>query len=270
MTLNPYFDFVHQFFTSYGCAILEKSESHLKVQLTSTMDEEIMNRPFYWHYMKKMNRPGDPMQLLFTNTSHSKEGGIYLHAGTPKLHTIYRAAINKGKTARLYEAVEKPLQNRALCPWLVVNIHLHYRGKQSKDDTLSLGLNLVHGTLLFDMMERLWKMEFEPTVSDYTFPMTPLINLENAYKRIERYVEGYVSSISDDWATRSLKHLQEEKNLLESFYSSEDIGLEQFTKEQEQIDTRYSPRILMEVVNGGLFYISQKSNSNVIKNLAAD
>lgn len=73
------------------------------------MDEEIMNRPFYWHYMTKMNRPGDPMQLLFTNTSHSKEGGIYLHAGTPKLHTIYGAAIKKGKTARLCFQIDQVL-----------------------------------------------------------------------------------------------------------------------------------------------------------------
>lgn len=259
-----YFNFVQQFFTSYECPIIEKSNHHLKIQLTDQMDEEIMNRPFYWHYMKKMNRQGAPMQLTFTHTNQSRDGGIYLHAGTPKLHTLYKKAMEKGKTTRLYEAIETPLHNRAMTPWLLMNISLHFRGKQTKDELLSVGLNLIHGTLVKGMMERIWDYDFETTVSDYSFPMTPVIGLNSAHKRIEKYVEEYAATIDDQWIRDSLNQLTEEKNLLNSFYESEDISLDLFTQETEQIDTRYRPRINMEIVNGGLFYLSQETSKKVL------
>ncbi|MGP4061730.1 YqhG family protein [Halobacillus sp. H74] len=260
--LNPYTTFVQQFFTSYGCSVVEQSDSHFKVQLTNEMDEEIMNRPFYWHYMKKMNRAGDPMQLTFTDTDQKINQGIYLHAGTPKLHTLYNTAIKKARTARLYEVIHQPDHNKAMSPWLVVNALLHYRGKQAKDEPISIGLNLIHGTMTLRMMERIQNIDFETKVSDYTFPMTPVITLASAYKRIERHVENYIASKNNDWAIESLRHLDQEKQLLESFYQSEDIGLESFTKEREQIDTRYKPYIDMEVINGGLFYISQETSAS--------
>ncbi|ARI77076.1 YqhG family protein [Halobacillus mangrovi] len=269
MNKNPYFDFVQNFFVSYGCSVVQKSDSFLKIQLTSEMDEEIMNRPFYWHYMKKMNRAGEPMQLTFTHTDRTEEKGIYLHAGTPKLHTLYKTAIAKGKTSRLYESIDQPVQNRALTPWLVINLLLHFRGKQAKDERISIGLNLIHGTLLKGMMERIWNIDFHSTVSDYTFPMTPVIGISSAYRRIEQYVENHLSMLDDQWAKESLQQMDEERELLNSFYESEDIGLDYFTKEQEQIDKRYRPRVQVEVVNGGLFYISQLTSQNLLQNKKA-
>ncbi|WP_226582979.1 YqhG family protein [Halobacillus litoralis] len=260
---NPYTAFVKDFFTSYGCALVEQTPSYFTIQLTSEMDEEIMNRPFYWHYMKKMNREGDPMQLTFTDTAETHKQGIYLHAGTPKLHMIYNTAIEKARTARLYEVIyqTKHPRNRAMSPWLVINVLLHYRGKQAKDEPLSIGLNLIHGTMMLKMMDKIQNIDFETKVSDYTFPMTPVISLVNAYKRIERHIETYLSSLDNKWVSESLHHLEKEKQLLESFYQSEDIDLESFTKEREQIDNRYKPYVEIEVINGGLFYISQETSA---------
>lgn len=224
-----------------------------------------MNRPFYWHYMKKMNREGAPMQLTFTDTEQKKNGGIYLHAGTPKLHTLYNTAIQKARTARLYEVIQETSgQNKAMSPWLIVNALLHYRGKQAKDEQISIGINLIHGTMMLGMMEKIQNINFETKVSDYTFPMSPVITLTSAYKRMERHIETYVSSLDNEWALDSLHHLEKEKKLLESFYESEDIDLESFTKEREQIDNRYKPYIGMEVINGGLFYISQETSAQWI------
>lgn len=258
---NPYKSFVKQFFLSHGCSIINDAPSHFTVQLTNEMDEEIMNRPFYWHYMKKMNREGVPMKLTFNDTDQKQAGGIYLHAGTPKLHRLYNTAISKARTARLYEVVHQTKgQNRAMSPWLVVNGLLHFRGKHTKDEPISIGINLIHGTMMLGMMERIINMNFETTVSDYTFPMRPVISLTHAYKRMERHIETYVGSLDHQWAKDSLHHLEKETHLLESFYESEDIDLESFTKEREQIDNRYKPYIDMEVINGGLFYISQETS----------
>ena len=260
---SPHFHFVKQFFDTNGCAITEESSSHMNIQLTNAMDEEIMNRPFYWHYMKKMNRQGEPMQLTFTEDT--ADPGIYLHAGTPKLHTIYETAMKKGRLARLYEAVNKTQSNGALTPWLVVNVLLHYRGKQTKDEPLSIGLQLLHGTFVPRMMERISNYSFNMTVSDYTFPMTPIIQLKSAYKRIEGYVENYTSSQNHTWARDSHQQLEQEEQLLQSFYESGDMSEDQFNKERDQLVKRYRPRIEMEVVNGGLFYLSQQTSHDILR-----
>lgn len=266
MTSTPYFHFVRQFFTLNDCTIVEESESHIKFQLTSEMDEEIMNRPFYWHYMRKMDREGAPMQLAFTEVKRDDDReGIYLHAGTPKLHTIYQTAKKRGRTTRLYESLDDANSNGALQPWLIVNHHLHFRGKQTKTLSLSIGINLINGMLLPDMMTRLEVIDFSVTVSDYTFPVTPIIGLLNAYKRMESYMESYISSLEHQWAYESLNQLKEEEALLQSFYESNDIAFEPFTNEVEQLNKRYNPRITIEAVNGGLFYLSHQTCQNIIQ-----
>ncbi|ELK46238.1 UNVERIFIED_CONTAM: hypothetical protein N8J90_12855 [Halobacillus marinus] len=258
---NPHESFVQSFFETYGCSIIDKAKGHFTVQLTSEMDEEIMNRPFYWHYMKKMNRDGDPMQLTFTDTNHTEKEGIYLHAGTPKLHSLYHTAIKKGKTARLYEVIDTPGTNRAMSPWLILNLQLQYRGKQAKDEPLSIGINLIHGTLMVGMMERIMPLRFESTVSDYTFPMTPVISLKNAYVRIQKHLEQHIQARTNKWAEESILEWNKERELLETFYQSEDIDLDSFTREREQLDIRYKPRIEWDVINGGLFYLSQNTSA---------
>lgn len=253
------FNFVKQFFTVNGCTIFEQSPSHMKVQLTSEMDEEIMNRPFYWHYMKKMDREGDPMQLTFTENRDID--GIYLHAGTPKLHTIFHTAMNKGKSARLYEETE---EQGALTPWFVINVFLHYRGKQTKNEHLSLGLNLLNGAFVKNMMGLLRHYSFDQKVSDYTFPMTPIIQLRSAYQRMEGFVESYAGRADHQWAKDSHQQWEQEQALLDSFFESGDLSEEYYLNEKEQLSKRYHPRIEMEVINGGLFYLSQTSNQQLL------
>ncbi|WP_337020615.1 YqhG family protein, partial [Oceanobacillus massiliensis] len=55
--------FLCDYFTAKNCSIIENKDGILQIQLNEHMDRELMNRPFYWHYIKKMGREGDPMQL---------------------------------------------------------------------------------------------------------------------------------------------------------------------------------------------------------------
>ncbi|TGB04321.1 YqhG family protein [Halobacillus salinus] len=257
---TPQYTFVREFFTSNGCTISEEGPTHMTIQLTSEMDEEIMNRPFYWHYMKKMNRMGEPMELTFTESKDIE--GIYLHPGTPKLHTIFQTAMTRGRTARLYEVTQ---DKGGLTPWLVINLFLHFRGKQSKNEHLSLGLNLLNGAFVQNTMEFLRQYDFDQHVSDYTFPITPIIQLPSAYRRMEGFVEQYAGSLDHQWAKDSRQHWEQEQSLLNSFYKSGDLSEDYYTNEKEQLSKRYHPRIEMEVVNGGLFYLSQSSNHKILQ-----
>ncbi|MFC7320862.1 YqhG family protein [Halobacillus campisalis] len=265
MKQNVYYDFTKEFFTINGCLIEEKNAKHMKVLLTRQMDESLMNRPFYWHYMKKMNREGDPMSLSFKDISiGEEEEGIYLHAGTPKLQQIYQTALEKGYITRLYESINHPTHNLAMHPWLILNMKITFRGKQSKDKILSIGLNLINGAITHNMMELLEHIKLIQKISDYTFPMTPMIKLESAYNRIIQHVETYLTTLDTDWAEQSIQQFNYEKQLLQKFFHSDDIGEEQYQKELDQLAIRYKPRVTIKIANGGLFYLSVHTSQNLL------
>lgn len=46
-------DFLVNYFETKQCTILSKNEGQIHIQLNEEMDRELMNRPFYWHYIKK-------------------------------------------------------------------------------------------------------------------------------------------------------------------------------------------------------------------------
>ncbi|WP_173916164.1 YqhG family protein [Halobacillus sp. Marseille-Q1614] len=264
MTSNPHYEFTKEFFSINGCTLEERNGKFLKVQLTQEMDEALMNRPFYWHYIKKMNRAGDPMSLSFKDISlGDEEDGVFLHAGTPKLHQIYDFALSKGKFTRLYESIAHQSTHLPLQPWMFVNLQLTFRGKQTRNEILSLGLNLINGMVLSNAMEKIKDLPLTPKVSDFTFPMTPLIRLESGYNRLIQYAEDYITQMSSTWAVESEEQLNTEKGLLDDFYTRDDMEEETYMKEAEQLEVRYKPRITLTTANGGLFYLSLYTGQKV-------
>ena len=81
--------FLHDFFQMHDCDILESNDGLLSVQLTRELDEALMNRPFYWHYMDKMNQAGEPYSLhLDVNEKQQGENREWIHFGSPRLQQI--------------------------------------------------------------------------------------------------------------------------------------------------------------------------------------
>lgn len=81
--------FLHDYFSAHHCTISSDNDGVLRVKLTEEMDRALMNRPFYWHYIKKMGHPGDPMTLtLITNHSKRDNKGEWIHFGSPRLQQI--------------------------------------------------------------------------------------------------------------------------------------------------------------------------------------
>ena len=258
--------FIRSFFHEYDCPILSDEDGRLVIQLTDKMDEALMNRPFYWHYIKKMGRQGDPMSLtLITNPDLSEEKGEYIHSGSPRLRQLYRFLQDNCRFTKLYEAVTITDQQSPLVPWLVTNLRISYFGKQKKDELLSIGLNLIHGTLVPSFMERIENHPLETTISDFTFPMTPLIRIPSGYQRIVSYVHNHIESQDRTWASQAMEALHEEKQLLSAFFkedNEEDRKL--LEQELEALKGRFTPKVTVDVINGGLFYFSQATTNQII------
>ena len=55
MTIENLHNFLINYFEASQCEVNSEDET-LDVKLTEEMDEQLMNRPFYWHYVKKLNQ----------------------------------------------------------------------------------------------------------------------------------------------------------------------------------------------------------------------
>ncbi|MFD1850612.1 YqhG family protein [Oceanobacillus bengalensis] len=249
--------FLHDYFSFHHCEIIENNDGVLRVQLTEEMDRALMNRPFYWHYVKKMGNKGEPMKLtLITNPNkREEEKGEWIHFGSPRLHQLINHLKENEKYTKLFQKINVT-HNTALYPWLVVNIKVSYKGKYKKDEVISIGLHLVNGKMRLEMMDHLKEIPLQSTISDYCYTISPLIKLQSGYLRIEKVISNYIENQEHTWAEESLHALNEELNTLRHFYHADD-NEEQMNKEIEEIKERYQPVISFEVINGGIFYLAE-------------
>ncbi|WP_077326942.1 YqhG family protein [Virgibacillus siamensis] len=258
MAINNLNEFLYDYFAAHHCNILSNQSGILHVKLTEEMDRALMNRPFYWHYIKKIGQPGEPMELtLITEPSKNDVKGEWIHFGSPRLQQITNHLKNNEKHTKLFQKMETG-QKTALFPWLVMNIKISYCGKQKKDEMISIGLQLINGSMRLEMMEMLKEIELQTTISDFCYTISPIIMPKSGYRRMENVIEGYIKEQEHDWADASLKTMQEEIDLVKHFYRSDDGDREQeMQKEIDEIRKRYDPYITFEPINGGLFYLAQ-------------
>ncbi|WP_249871990.1 YqhG family protein [Oceanobacillus saliphilus] len=255
MAITNLNSFLCSYFTAKKCRIIQNNDGILNIQLNEQMDRELMNRPFYWHYIKKIGREGDPMQLtLITNPDKRDIPGEWIHFGSPRLQQIMNNLKRNERFTKLFQKIETT-NKTPLYPWLVTNIKISYQGQLKKDEIFSIGLQLVNGRMRTDMMEALNELELQTTISDFCFTLSPIIKLKSGYFRMEEVISNYVYSQDHDWAKSSLEILDEEIRTLKHFYTDDDDP--KMKKEMDEITNRYNPCITMNVINGGIFYLEK-------------
>lgn len=254
MEITNLHEFLKTYFIAHACDIVTSSDGVLCVQLTEEMDRTLMNRPFYWHYIKSIGQEGEPMQLtLITNPNKKDVDGEWIHFGSPRLQQIMNDLKSKQHNVKLFESVETK-EHTPMYPWLVVNIKISYLGKHNMDELFSIGLQLVTGKMKTNMMETLEETSLSKGISDFCYPISPLIKLPSAYKRIESVIDTYLENTDHTWATQSLATLDDEIRLVKHFYNN-DPDHPQLKKEIADLTERYTPIIKHQVVNGGVVYL---------------
>ena len=193
-------EYLVNYFTIGGCDILENRHGLLKVKLTIELDKQLMNRPFYWHYIEKIG--GKPeTQTLTLKTEPLDEDGEFIHFGSPRLHQIFASAKNMSRYIRLFE--ESQFNGRSqtpLYPWLGVNMKVSFRSDLKKDYLFSLGLNLLNGMVVKSFHESLEKLHLTPKIPDYCYTMTPLIKPLSGLRRLESVIEQLIAEEDHTWA----------------------------------------------------------------------
>lgn len=264
MITNLY-DFLHEYFTTYNCEVITENQTEMTVKLTRELDQVLMNRPFYWHYMDKIGREGEPMSLyLDTSTEKKDNNKEWIHFGSPRLQQIFHHIKQNARYTVLYEETGGNAKT-ALHPWLVTNIMVHYCGKQKKESIHSIGLQLINGMMKSNMMESIESLSMVRRMSDYSFTISPIIMPLSGFRRVFHYLENQLLEEDLDWAKESTNALNEEIQLLEYFFNQQDENHDIFEKEKERLTERLQPHIEIEIINAGLFYLTEESSQLLYK-----
>src|SRR5699024_5771853 len=78
--------------------------------------------------------------------------------GSPRLHQVAKHLKGQSQYTRLFQVMHTHEQTM-LHPWLVLNYCVRYEGKQIKEKLFSIGLHLIKGTIVHDMMENLQQID---------------------------------------------------------------------------------------------------------------
>lgn len=253
-------NFLERYFIANDCAILENRPGYMNVQLTIDLDKELMNRPFYWHYLEKTGGVPNPMKLsLITdpNTAPQQIKGENIHFGSPRLHQIFESTKKLAGYIRLYEKSPSADRNQQtpLKPWIGLNVKVSYQCDRKRDVFYSIGLNLINGQFIENFHDGLLQLELTPKIPDYSFTLSPLIMPKSGLKRIENYLKAKIEQEDQTWAEEAKKRWKKDLDLLEHFYRDNEEKSESYETERQALKDQYEPKMIVSIINGGLFYL---------------
>ncbi|MFB5195490.1 YqhG family protein [Neobacillus sp. KR4-4] len=255
-------NFLLTYFLANDCEIVENGPGYLMVQLTVELDKELMNRPFYWHYLEKTGGIPNPMRLTFiTNQDAAPENikGEIIHFGSPRLHQIFASTKKLASYMRLYENHCHQNRQTPLMPWLCMNVKISYQCDRKRDIFKSIGLQLINGTMVEDFHDRLLQIPLTPKIPDYSFTLSPLVRPQSGMSRIEAYLTSVIEKDDHTWAEDARKRWEQDLRLLNHFYEDVEEENENFETEKLALKEQYEPKISISFINGGLFYLTDKA-----------
>ncbi|RYL87829.1 YqhG family protein [Sporolactobacillus sp. Y61] len=251
--------YLNRFFTVSGCRLLPETNGHvLSVKLTEEMDKILMNRPFYWHYIKQTGGTGETVTLRLRTNPHSDQDGEFIYFGAPRLHQIFDAARQLGSFIRLYQS-PRNTSSAALEPWLCMNMRISYQCDLKKERLCSAGLQLINGTLIDGFRDAIRELPLSPKIPDYSYTLSPLIKIKSGMLRIESFIRSTLADESKDWAEEAGRKWAVDQRLLDAFYESEEDKPEPYFQEKEALRQQYQPKIQIQLINAGLFYLQSSS-----------
>ncbi len=260
-------EYLKRFFLLNQCDLVEEGPGHLTIQLTIDMDKELMNRPFYWHYLEKTGGVPNPMKVSFiTDQSLAPEDlkGEKIHFGSPRLQQIFQVTKKLSSYVRLFQ-IDKAVigQHIPLHPWIGLNMKVSYQCDLKRDEFHSIGLHLITGRMVEDFHSSLENINLSTKIPDLTYTLSPLIKPRSGLMRIQQFIEQYINEQDDTWAKEARKRWEKDLALLDHFYEGLDDYPETYYKEKQAIQEQYEPIVEVEIINGGLYYLTDRYSQQI-------
>jgi hypothetical protein len=257
--------FTERYLQSHHCHMIESTPSHLITQLSIEVDKELLNRPFYWMYVEKMNLPPQPSRFCFI--FHPEETpadlhGEYLFHGSQRFTQMLESAQKLGQFVRLYQeprGLDRYGHSKSYTPWLGIHFKISYVCDQKMDRLSYLGFNLQSGEIREGFYQRIQPLSWTSKLPAQRHTVSPRFSITEAVGECEYYLQDQLENEERIWQQQALARLTQELEQLDRFYPDEANISEELHKEkkQRQRETmwQYHPRVEIKVINAGLFYV---------------
>jgi hypothetical protein len=258
--------FTERYLRATNCHIIESAPSFLHTQLSVEADKDLVNRPFFWMYVEKMNLPANPVQLCFVfDPENPPEGkrAEHLFYGSPRFRQLLQSAQNQGKFVRLYQEPARwshfSSLSKGYSPWIGVHYLISYVCDQKMDRIVSLGINLQTGEIKKDFDDVLQKFKWSHKLPERRYTLNPRMSIQEAVGELEYILTEELTEEDHQWAEDADQRLQDELNQVAAFFPVK----EKLTDEQSAAKTarereciwQYHPRIEVNLIAAGLFYL---------------
>lgn len=120
----------------------------------------------------------------------------------------------------------------------------------------SIGIHLISGAMVKNFHETLTKISLTPKIPDFCFTLTPIIKPQSGLQRIEDTLKNMIETDDHTWAKEARIRWNHDLELLNRFYEESEELPESYEIEKQALKEQYEPRITMQIINGGLFYVT--------------
>ncbi|ANS73897.1 hypothetical protein AWM70_04345 [Paenibacillus yonginensis] len=300
MTAKEIRNYVRAYLEATECEIREESAYHVTVKLSPQADRELTNRPYYWAYVDRCGVEPETMSYTFVfdpeqydsitpaaapevDSVMSRHFGAVrplpilgpgriqredLSFGSPRLQQLFEAAKRGGSFIYVFEDPGQ-LQRRTLLPaayepWLAVCFKAEFACDMKREELHYYGISLTSGTVDTRFGDRVSRLPLQSRLPENISIIPTSLSLKEGKIRLEQQLEAYLRQLDDSWAAEARARLEEELNILDSYYShlledeNEETRLgakQQYEARREEIRWQFEPRIQVSAVNCGIFHL---------------
>lgn len=192
--------------------------------------------------------------------------------GSRRLEQMFAIVRQRGRFVHLFEE-PFPLQPPARGTltydrWFCVNYKVELACDRKRSEIHSLAIRLAGGEIREHFHKHLLTKSLSPKlpVGSYTLPDT--LSLPKAVNALEMLLESKIRAIDHSWADEANEQHRSEIKRVESFYNGLLLSVEpqqrpevemQCRNRLQEIDWQHKPRIVVSVVNCGLFHLNSGS-----------
>lgn len=127
---------------------------------------------------------------------------------------------------------------------------------QTKETLYSLGINLMTGYIVDEFQESLMELDIAMEVDPRTFNLPYIISPVRGLDRLDIAMERVLKHEDHQWAEDAKNRWQKDQEVLEHFYQGIDNKPASYETEKQAIEAQFEPKIKIEIINGGLFYLN--------------
>jgi len=188
--------------------------------------------------------------------------------GSSRLKQIFMAARQGGRCVYLFEdpgqRQRMTLFPAAYEPWLGVCFKLEFCCDIKREEMHFMGISLLSGRIDEFFSSRLASIQLVPRLPENVSIEPSERSLAECKDLLEQRLQDKISTYDMDWAEAASERLRDELELIDAYYQpllddpdeerkQEILG--QYEARRSEIRWQYEPRIVVSVVNYGIFHL---------------